>query len=765
MPYQRRIRSPRSTLILDQLKNVEAKQQRALRLLETSRLEEVEKAFAQIKVSEQTVAKARAGARTYISKRRQAAVSKRSAATNKKMKEASVLADEGLRDMRKALKLRHWRTPEIILQEAVDRSLHYSSSKARRQASGRTPLHPSRLIVHSDSTSRDKMEQQVRTLLSIPKRKQLSDFGISVTTLFKEISTDSWFVIEFGFPRSTLSNELHNIAFALRRKGSFRSVLPELIDMQLAETVRIDFFPETERRTDWHIRDIKADQAWRKKPPNNGKQFGEGVVIAHPDSGWQEHNQYDESQIDKARAHNSISGQTGSNHARHGFPNNFNWAITHGTATGSALVSGRDSRTHSLTVSNADLPPQSIAENRVSILGVAPKATIIPIKCVSDTDLMGVVRINDVALARAIEYAIIADADVISISLGGFAHPATRVAVQAAIDAGLIVIAAAGQSRYVDKTLPYFYDVAFSSPDTVIEPARYPDVVAVVGTTPKRRPWGESHFGQNADIAAPATGVWIADFDSDTHDEVMRAGDGTSFATAIVAGSAAVWLAYWGKPFLRNKYDGSQTPLAHAFHEALRLSADHRDGSADRLDGNWDRSLYGAGIINLDRLLSSAALPDSVPLPNRGTRNLFESIGDGLVVIHDTLEFLKDIARSSVEQAEALARTAAMWVLDQVETGIQALEDVYTAVSTVATEAAGAIRKTAEETLQAIEDTLDDFIDAGEEAARAAAEMAEDMIEAAEEVFEGAADAAGEAAEDFVDWATDTWNSLFGDDD
>ncbi len=76
---------------------------------------------------------------------------------------------------------------------------------------------------------------------------------------------------------------------------------------------------------------------------------------------------------------------------------------------------------------------------------------------------------------------------------------------------------------------------------------------------------------------------------------------GTSYATAVVAGTAALWLAYHGRDRLVAKY-GVQN-LASVFREQLI-----RHGFDRPL--RWDTELFGVGILNAEKLLK-APLPAS----------------------------------------------------------------------------------------------------------------------------------------------------------
>src|SRR5262249_2202006 len=75
------------------------------------------------------------------------------------------------------------------------------------------------------------------------------------------------------------------------------------------------------------------------------------------------------------------------------------------------------------------------------IAGSAPEARVVPIRCV-DSVILG---IDSTPLARGIMHAKRIGADVITMSLGGpFYSPSVAAAIKEAVDAGIIVCAAAG---------------------------------------------------------------------------------------------------------------------------------------------------------------------------------------------------------------------------------------------------------------------------------------------------------------------------------
>ena len=108
---------------------------------------------------------------------------------------------------------------------------------------------------------------------------------------------------------------------------------------------------------------------------------------------------------------------------------------------------------------------------------------------------------------------------VINMSLGGGGHRGVDDAAQACIDAGAVVVAAAGNSDA---------DACGSSP------ARLPDAITVGATTVTDQTWRFTNYGSCLDLFAPGAGVL-----STTPGGETASFSGTSMATPHVAGVVA----------------------------------------------------------------------------------------------------------------------------------------------------------------------------------------------------------------------------------
>ncbi|MFF0718548.1 type VII secretion-associated serine protease mycosin [Micromonospora sp. NPDC003816] len=198
-------------------------------------------------------------------------------------------------------------------------------------------------------------------------------------------------------------------------------------------------------------------------------------------------------------------------------------------------------------------------------LGIAPEAEILPVRFKS-AGQEGTAH----DLARAIAYAVNNGADVISISSTGAPDIRLQKAVQLAQQADVLIVAAAGN-------LPEDEAVGF--------PAAYPDVVAVGGIDQDGKRSAISVSGGEIDVVAPAVEIHSTNFDGG-----YRVGTGTSGATAIVAGAAAL---------IRAKY-----PYLPADEVAHRLTATAIDKGPPGRDDQ-----YGYGVIDLVAALTADVPP------------------------------------------------------------------------------------------------------------------------------------------------------------
>jgi type VII secretion-associated serine protease mycosin len=215
------------------------------------------------------------------------------------------------------------------------------------------------------------------------------------------------------------------------------------------------------------------------------------------------------------------------------------------------------------------------------ILGIAPKARIMPVRVVNNNDMS-----TPELVASGIDFAVDHGATVINVSIGGdFGSPAEDAAVARALDHGIVVVAAAG------NTTEGFSGIGF--------PAAEPGVVAVVGVDERGMHASSSVTGPQAVIAAPGANIVSTDIRTKGHSGYER-GNGTSGAAAIVSGVVAL---------IRSKY-----PKLSAAEVVHRLTATADDKGAPGRD-----PIYGYGIVDPVKALTADVpplTPSATPAPS-----------------------------------------------------------------------------------------------------------------------------------------------------
>ena len=312
----------------------------------------------------------------------------------------------------------------------------------------------------------------------------------------------------------------------------------------------------------WALKAIRAPEAWALTPPTGGRTRGEGVLIGQPDTGYTDHPELLPGEaLDLLRDLDVLTGGDEARAVLAGFPP---LAFpSHGTGTASVAVSREAGQ----------------------ITGSAPRARVVPIRAAET-----VIHVRNAELAVAVEHAHRVGCHVITMSMGGVLYPAAlRATICRAVEDGLIVMAAAGQP------LPM-----------VVAPASFPECLAVAGTRADDKPWKLSARGEQVDWSAPAHAVWVAATRNAPGPRQFHvaAHAGTSFAVALSAGVAALWLAHHGRDAIVERFG---LPNVQAAFCALVCSS-------VRVPEGWDARRWGAGIIDAEALLS-ADLADVVLPP------------------------------------------------------------------------------------------------------------------------------------------------------
>ncbi len=312
------------------------------------------------------------------------------------------------------------------------------------------------------------------------------------------------------------------------------------------------YFPDQ-----WHLSDVGVPDAW---------EFGEGrgVVLAVIDGG--------------------ISAG-GTDLACHTF--RYPYDATNG-APSSEPEPGNPKGSHGTHVAGTAL---QCSDNGIRTAGMAPDATLLPVK-VSDSSN----RITSGYLADGIIWAADHGADVINMSLGkicrtdwplcGAEDQALNDAINYAAARDIVIVSASGNF----------------SQDHLSYPANHPAVISVGATTITQSIAGYSNGGSTLDLVAPGGGVEDIDgilqesFDDSSGMWGVYAKVGTSFASPLVAGTAALMLD-------ANPYLSSSAVRAILRSTALDLGAH-----------GWDPT-FGAGLLQAHAAVIAAtdALPTKTP--------------------------------------------------------------------------------------------------------------------------------------------------------
>lgn len=344
----------------------------------------------------------------------------------------------------------------------------------------------------------------------------------------------------------------------------------------------------------WHLACIEAPGAWALLGGPDSIDWG-GVLVGHLDTGYTENlalgfksGNPSSLWVDTLRDHNFRRNDTGgdSSEPPREDPNSAYEFALWGTP-----FSGHGTRTMS-TLCGYDPAAPYVGGKSKGFYGVAPQVPTVPVRV---TDFVGITDILDSALPEAIRYLVNdVGVNVMSMSLGA-PHFLTikgipkslKAAINEAYEKGVIYICAAGN----DVPNPY-----------VIYPARSNRTLAVAGVALKDGkvlPWTGSSCGAQVDISAPAHNILRPSTSRSNKFTYGDEGDGTSYATAMTAGAAALWLAKHGSAL--DKAYPEQWMRVEAFKQSVMATATPHANPASKAE-------FGAGVLNVKNLLK-AKLP------------------------------------------------------------------------------------------------------------------------------------------------------------
>jgi hypothetical protein len=334
----------------------------------------------------------------------------------------------------------------------------------------------------------------------------------------------------------------------------------------------------------WHLGD---NFSRLKKARDATMASGADVTIAHLDTGYDPDQKGLKGQLDLSRQRNFVDKGKPNDATDSTPPSGFLKHYGHGTGTLGTLVGGklqgmRPDGTEK--DENGRKPYDGFNANTGDWLGGAPKAKVVPVRVANS-----VVQLWTSTVAQGIDYARAIGADVISMSLGGLPSGAWADAVNAAYEAGVVIVCAAGNN---------FGGLPMSA---LVWPARFNRAIAACGIMADRRPYyGMPMRIMQGNYGPPSRmGTAVAAFTPNVPwlrigcpDVVDLDGAGTSSATPQIAATAALWLRRhkaslsYPRPWMK----------AEAVRQALFRSA---QGHAE-----VPHEFFGAGVLEANAALA-----------------------------------------------------------------------------------------------------------------------------------------------------------------
>ena len=218
------------------------------------------------------------------------------------------------------------------------------------------------------------------------------------------------------------------------------------------------------------------------------------------------------------------------------------------------------------------------ANNGVGIAGAAGPlgVTVLPIRIFNSE-----AKTTAADLIAGIDYAISQGVDVINLSLGAYTQNfAEEAAINRALSAGICVVAAAGNDGEIAP------DPDADSGDDYVYPASYNGVISVGSITQANVRSTFSNYNDKVTVMAPGSNIL-----STNRNGTYSSGDGTSFASPMVAAAAAV---------LKGEYPAYSPSMIKA--RMIATAIDMGDAGKD--------NYYGYGRVNFSDLLRPEAATD-----------------------------------------------------------------------------------------------------------------------------------------------------------
>ena len=306
----------------------------------------------------------------------------------------------------------------------------------------------------------------------------------------------------------------------------------------------------------------------------------------------------------------------------------------HGTGTLGILAGNK--------LINGMLPSEA---NTNDYLGGAPLAQVVPVRIANS-----VVHLWTSTVAQGFDYARQINADVVSMSMGGLPSAAWADAVNAAYEAGIVLVCAAGNNFAGWPT------------DVIIWPARFNRVIAACGIMANGEPYFNLPSWVMQGNCGPPSAMThaLAGFTPNIswaklgcENVIDLDGAGTSSATPQIAAAAALWLRKY-KDALKYKEPWKRV---EAVRKALFDSADRAGRPASDPD-----PFFGEGIMHANAALAIKPAADSdlqkTPADDSSFAFLKAATGFGVSAdprAHDMLRLeLSQLASVSVAARQAV---------------------------------------------------------------------------------------------------------------
>ncbi|WP_243027267.1 S8 family peptidase [Thermus albus] len=205
--------------------------------------------------------------------------------------------------------------------------------------------------------------------------------------------------------------------------------------------------------------------------------------------------------------------------------------------------------------------------NGKGMAGVTWGRYLVPIKVFKD----GAETTSTADIAKGVDLAKTLGAKVINLSLGarGVDDPTLENAIFQARASGAVVVAASGNDGG--------YGVLF--------PGNLPTVIAVGAVDSTKNRASFSTYGPELDLMAPGVGVLVADESGG-----YASGDGTSFASPVVAGVVALYMSKYAS-------ERKNWPTPNQVYQCLT-------GTAEDLGIPGRDDEYGFGLVRADRVMT-----------------------------------------------------------------------------------------------------------------------------------------------------------------